>query len=115
MSIRGFIGGLFRPRWPNVDLRSSEDWMPGDLAVCTGSNPWCDLNTGQMRGGPCKDDLMRVQQIAVRRGHLFLRFGRWPGDWFTARWFRKVHPDNSEACKPAFAKQMRSLGRKVEA
>lgn len=110
-----FWGGIFnRPRpWP--DLRASDDFQPGDLAVCAGRHGWKDLNTGMVKDGPGFDDILRVTEVAIRNGYPFLRFETWPRDWFAARHFRKITPRQREACDSTFAGRMKRLRPRVDA
>lgn len=81
------------------------DWQVGDLAACVNSGkcPKC-VNTCPL---PALDE-GRIYTVATitsdEQGLLFdlAEFGRDP-DWgFCAEHFRKIRPDEHEACEPEF-------------
>ncbi|BBF70227.1 hypothetical protein [Sphingomonas bisphenolicum] len=89
--------------------RSSEDWQPGDLAVCLGIE-------GGMKDAiePAQGDVLRVSRICM--GGLFLHFEGKPDTrhWLAA-FFRKVKPDTEPAADEEWVEQLQRFRRKVPA
>ena len=89
--------------------RSTEDWKPGDLAICLG-----------IKGGvgdsiePAEGDLLRVNYVCM--GGLFLHFDGKPASrhWLAA-YFRKVKPDTKPAVDEEWVEQLQHLRKKEPA
>lgn len=117
MSLRTIISRAFGRQWvpPLGDGRAADDWRVGDLAVCiVPSYVWTNFRTGHRCGGPDAGVVLRVAAVEIREGWHVLGF---PGnlEWWTAECFRRVDPRQREACKPAFADQMKRLRPVVDA
>lgn len=89
--------------------RSTEDWAPGDLAICLG-----------IKGGvgddidPAEGDLLRVKHICM--GGLFLHFeGKPDNRHWLAVYFRKVKPDVAPATDEQWVEQLQRFRRKEPA
>jgi len=89
--------------------RSTEDWAPGDLAVC--------ISTAGFRPGdiaPKEGDYLRVTKICDDQR--FLHFeGKPTGRHWLATHFRKVKPDAKPAADEEWVEQLKHMRRKVDA
>jgi len=90
----------------------SEDWKPGDWAICINSDGWQLRGSSSRYPGPEHGQVMQVEGVWV---HCFpegvfecLVFGPWPNDSFHAVYFVKVSPghqiEGDEIEREAFAK-----------
>lgn len=111
MSVWGGILNRFR-RWhpPVGNDRAADDWRTGDLAVCITGGSWTHLWSGMRVDGPKEGELLRVVAVGFGMGHHALTF-HGGGSWWTAVCFRKVRPNNREACDPRFAQLIRKHSR----
>lgn len=115
MNLRNLINRLRgRPSGLTGRDQSERDWSKGDLGVCIGDNQWLDVYTNRPRKGPALDELVKVRDVAERHGFLFLRL-EGNSDWFTAQWFKKLRPNQREACDFRFRALIKSLRPKVGA
>lgn len=74
----------------------SEDWKPGDMALCINPDGWFERATRQRLPGPVMGQVHQVEAVWI---HCFpenqyetLVFGPWPNDSFDAKQFRKITP-----------------------
>lgn len=80
----------------------SDDWQPGDLALCIKCGPWERWDGGSE--GPQTDirsgGIYRVRKTGTWEGSVILWFDEHPGNWFddafAASRFRKVTPPEAD-------------------
>ncbi len=89
--------------------RSTEEWTPGDLAVCI-DDRWADQHVSNPREG----DYLRVRHVCM--AGLFLHFEGKPENrhWLAAK-FRKVKPDTEPAADEQWVEQLERFRKKVPA
>jgi hypothetical protein len=94
------------------------DWQVGDLAACIKKDAWRTFPTGRPAEGPAYDTVHRVRRVGIfpLDGKAVLWLEAWPGDnfrnSFTAARFRKIRPDEREACEPEFVTLLQRIKRK---
>jgi hypothetical protein len=96
------------------------DWAVGDLALCINDAvcPFAGHNGGMVNG-----KIYTVRDIIVVDGQTGLRFKDLPDPGpndcrylaFSETRFRKIRPDEHEACEPEFVKLLKRSKRKVSA
>jgi hypothetical protein len=111
MSARAFLAWLGNGcRWRPLD-----DWLSGDLAECISGGPWERVTDGQpVEHGPRMCQIFRVAEVVVQDGHLALAFDGLDDLWL-ADYFRKIRPNQRQACAPWFKAKMKRLRPTVDA
>lgn len=95
-----------------IDLRDSpEEWHVGDKAICILDGPWVNIFTRVTAVGPEGGRIYEVTRVTVEYGAQCLGFAEFGCLDYLAQHFRKVRPDEREACTEAFRKL---LNRKPE-
>lgn len=94
-----------------------DDWQVGDLAVSVG--PTGKPGSWTAKGGPRKGSIQRVADLVVGHGWTALLFDGYPAPHWTRGWnancFRKVRPDEQQACEPEFVQLLKRSEQKVSA
>lgn len=118
MSLRTFIRrALGRPTYQpkRGNGRATDDWQSGDLAKCVRSGPWQRMCDGQLVDyGPRMCQILRVCAVTMTEGHHALAFHGLRDLW-TAENFRKIRPNNRDACTITFKRQMKDCRPRVDA
>jgi hypothetical protein len=117
MSIRGFIDRLTgKSKWvpPQGNGLEHDDWQRGDLAVRIAKGEWYGLEDGRRVAGPEFGELLRVSCVRMDQGWHILAFEGTAHFW-TAECFRKVRPQQREACDQSFIRKMKGIRPKVGA
>lgn len=91
----------------------TDDWQAGDLAECLESR-WLIVSTGDKCEGPSLGQILRVEAVDEADGLKGLAF-EGLNYWWAAACFRKIRPQQREACSPAFADKMKRLRPMVDA
>ena len=97
------------------------DWQVGDLALCVDDSPCtcCGEKTWAVNGA-----IYSVIDIEVVDDELFLRLAELPAvesanhedkSWLDAPSFRKIRPDDHEACEQEFVTLLNRLTQPKEA
>lgn len=98
---------------------TEEHWKVGDLAVCIDDRWNCRCgqpNCIARTGAPTKEEVLRVHQLKIWKGHIFLCFAAKGEDSFwQASGFRKIRPDVSPANDDAWVEQLRHLRKREPA
>jgi hypothetical protein len=95
------------------------DWQAGDLAVCVDAHDNPAFRPTEVREG-------RTYRVTQVINHPFRNHAGWPGlllqgiqcdctNGFDHRRFRKIRPDEQEACEPEFVTLLKRSKRKVSA
>jgi hypothetical protein len=83
----------------------SDDWQPGDLALCLPGPDWIQDEDDSVAPGPSPGQITTVRKVGTipRRSGGYWRalwFIEWPGetdfDCFDAREFRKIRPHEAD-------------------
>ena len=118
MNLRGIVNRLIgrKPKWvpPMGSGKEHDDWRVGDLATCRAKGQWHRLESGQACNGPRFGDLLRVSNVGMSQGWHWLEF-EGVGDAWTAECFRKIRPNQRQACTEGFKLRMKGLRPKVDA
>ena len=92
------------------------DWQIGDLAVCIEGGDWFSFEKQDFDGiGPELGSVHKVTFVSIQHGGVALDFAEWPDEWFWADAFRKIRPDEHEACEPEFVTLIKRAKRPVSA
>jgi hypothetical protein len=79
------------------------DWQAGDLAMCVIDGGWFGHIHGSLPSiFPEKNAVYRVVKVRPRDQITFLYFAEIDGKGWNAAAFRKIRPDEHEACEPEF-------------
>jgi hypothetical protein len=83
------------------------DWQVGDLALCVDDRP----SRKPIRWEPVAGAIYTVASVAITDGGSALELEEDPyrdglTAWFASR-FRKIRPDEHEACEPEFVKLLK--------
>lgn len=105
MSLSKLLAALIMSSLP----RSTEDWKPGDLAICI-NGVWPVANDANPKEG----DLVRVRHVCM--AGLFLHFEGKPDDrhWMAVH-FRKAERDTAPADDEAWIGDLQRFRRKLDA
>lgn len=92
------------------------DWNIGDLALCVEAGDWFDADNEVFDSfGPEVGSVCTVEGFGECNGRMSLLLIEWPADEFTASAFRKMRPDEQEACEPEFVTLLERIKQKVSA
>lgn len=97
------------------DLRATEDWADGDLALCIARHSWVNISGGDTTG-PKYGQTFKVIQVCrvdlpIGKMLPVLKLSSWEQKWFSACSFRKINPksDAVERADSSFVKRLRSI------
>ena len=95
----------------------SEDWKPGDLAVCM-KDEWQGMVRGMPPAGnaPVQGRIYKVLATFTSLGIVWLGLEGFPSEkGWDSESFRKVRPDQHEPCEVEFITLLNRTKRKVSA
>jgi hypothetical protein len=89
------------------------EWQVGDLAVCVIGDGWFGYEHGSVpSAAPQKNAVYRVVKVRPRDALVFLCFAEIDAKGWNSAAFRKIRPDEHEACESEFVTLLQRIKRK---
>ena len=93
----------------------SAGWQVGDLALCINTEGWVDGPTRKPSAGIKAGCVSVVRRVWQQYTFTMLVFDEGHPDGCSAANFRKIRPDEREACEPEFVTLLNRIKRKIGA